>query len=275
MKRSNIFNALNSSLKWRGALLTAMLALFAFAANAQVGIGTITPDGSSQLDIQSTGKGLLIPRMLDTERAGIASPATGLLVYQTNGDAGFWYYTGSEWVPLKTAPAVANPAIIPYASGTPVVMTTLLGGLVGTTSVLGFGTNATGVSLLGGTIDATSLTNMAFAVPRNGTITSMSGFFSNTVALTLIGASATIQAQLYSAPASSNIFTPVPGAIVTLAPALTGLVAIGTVSSGLTTGLSIPVTAGTRLLLVYSATAPGSFIATTIAGYASAGVGIN
>lgn len=275
MRRKSIFNVRLSGLKLKGTLLFAFLALFAFTANAQVGIGTTTPNTSAQLDIESTNKGLLIPRMLDTERAGIASPATGLLVYQTNGDAGFWYYTGTQWIPLKTAPAVANPTIIPYASGTPVVMTVLLGGLVGTASVVGFGNSATDVSLVGGAIDATLLANMAFSVPRDGTITSMSGFFSNTVALSLIGAAATIQAQLYSAPANSNTFTPVPGAIVTLAPALTGIIAIGTVSSGVTSGLSIPVTAGTRLLLVYSASAPGSFIASTIAGYASAGVGIN
>ncbi|SEJ48983.1 BclB C-terminal domain-containing protein [Dyadobacter sp. SG02] len=275
MKRPLTFTAFVFPRVLKGTLLAALLALSALVTHAQVGVGTITPDGSSQLDIQSTSKGVLIPRMLDTDRAAILTPATGLLVYQTNGDAGFWYYTGSQWVPLKTPPAVANPTIIPYASGTPVVLTTLLGGLVGTTSVVGFGSNAAGITLIGGTIDATSLTNMAFSVPRDGTITSMSGFFSNTVALSLIGATATIQAQLYSAPPTSNVFSAVPGAIVTLAPGFTGLVAIGTIASGLTSGLSIPVTAGTRLLLVYSASAPGSFIANSIAGYASAGVGIN
>jgi len=274
MKRLSIFTAFASSVL-KGTLLTVLLALFALVANAQVGIGTISPDGSAQLDVQSTTKGMLIPRMLDSERAGILTPATGLLVYQTNADAGFWYYTGSEWVPLKTAPAVANPTIIPYASGTPVVMTTLLGGLAGTTSVVGFGSSATGISLLGGAIDATSLTNMAFSVPRNGTITSISGFFSATVGLALVGSTVTVQAQLFSAPAGSNSFAPVPGAVVTLAPPLTGIVSIGTTASGITTGLSIPVTAGSRLLLVYSATASGIGVLNTVTGYASAGVGIN
>lgn len=273
MKRLYIFNVLLSSSKLKGTFLTALLALFAFVANAQVGIGTISPDPSAQLDVQSSTKGALIPRMLDTDRMGIASPATGLLVYQTNGSAGFYYYDGVQWLPLKSE--AGGSAIIPYASGTPIVMTTLLGGLVGTTSVLGFGTSAAGVSLLGGVIDATTLTNMAFSVPRAGVITSLSGMFSTTVGLSLIGTTLNVQAQLFSAPAGSNSFAPVPGAVVNLAPGITGIVAIGTTASGITTGLNIPVAAGTRLLLVYSATATGIGLLNTLTGYASAGVAIN
>ena len=58
---------------------------------------------------------------------------------------------------------------------------------------------------------------------------------------------------------------------MTLAPPFTGILAIGTVSEGLTTGLSIPVTAGERLLMVFSAdVTAGLDIATVIAGYGSA-----
>lgn len=255
-------------------LLTGFLMLFAVASQAQVGIGTITPNASAQLDIQSTSKGLLIPRMLETERLAIASPATGLLVYQTDNTAGFYYYTGSQWTTLKT-PTTTGGTIIPYASGAPIVMTTILGGLVGTTSVLGFGSSATGVSLLGGTIDLSAITNMAFSVPRNGTITSISGFFSTTLALALIGSSINISAQLFSAPEGSNIFAPVPGGQVNLSPSLAGLVTIGSTTHGTTSGLSIPVVAGSRLILVYSATATGISVLHTISGYASAGVTIN
>jgi BclB C-terminal domain-containing protein len=128
---------------------------------------------------------------------------------------------------------------------------------------------------LGGTIDVTALSNLAFSVPRDGTITSIAGFFSTTVALTLIGSTVSITAQLFSSPTPNNIFTAVPGASVTLTPGLTGIVAIGTTSSGITDGLSIPVTAGTRLLLVFSASVTaGIDIASTITGNASGGVGI-
>ena len=64
---------------------------------AQVGIGTTTPDASAALDITSTTKGLLIPRMTETQRDAISSPATGLMIYQTDGTVGFYYYNGSSW----------------------------------------------------------------------------------------------------------------------------------------------------------------------------------
>ena len=55
------------------------------------------PDGSAILDVKSTTKGLLIPRMTVTQRIAIAFPATGLLVYQTDGNGGLWVFDGSMW----------------------------------------------------------------------------------------------------------------------------------------------------------------------------------
>lgn len=55
-------------------------------------------DASSILDLSSSSKGLLIPRMLETERTAIGSPAIGLMVYQTNGTSGFYYYDGASWI---------------------------------------------------------------------------------------------------------------------------------------------------------------------------------
>jgi len=65
---------------------------FSYTALAQVGIGTITPDASSILDLTSTSKGLLAPRMTSAQRTAIASPATGLLVYQTDGTVATMHY---------------------------------------------------------------------------------------------------------------------------------------------------------------------------------------
>jgi uncharacterized protein (DUF697 family) len=66
---------------------------------AQIGIGTTSPAPSAALEVSSTGnnKGILIPRINATQKAAIASPAEGLLVYQTTAPIGFYYYTGTAW----------------------------------------------------------------------------------------------------------------------------------------------------------------------------------
>jgi hypothetical protein len=49
------------------------------------------------LDLSSTSKGFLAPRMTETAKNAITSPAVGLLIFQTDGVVGFYYYTGSTW----------------------------------------------------------------------------------------------------------------------------------------------------------------------------------
>jgi hypothetical protein len=79
------------------------LMLFSALAYAQVGINTNNPDTSSALDITSTTGGLLIPRMTETQRDAISPTATGLMIYQTDGTVGFYYYNGSSWATLGAA----------------------------------------------------------------------------------------------------------------------------------------------------------------------------
>ena len=66
---------------------------------AQVGIGTAQPEPSAMLDIRANGnhKGLLIPRITATEKNSITAPAEGLIIYQTEGDAGFYFFNGQDW----------------------------------------------------------------------------------------------------------------------------------------------------------------------------------
>lgn len=64
---------------------------------AQVGIGTTSPDASAILEINSTDAGLLIPKMTESQRDLISSPATGLLIFQNDNASGFYYYNGSVW----------------------------------------------------------------------------------------------------------------------------------------------------------------------------------
>lgn len=62
-----------------------ILGFFSLAVlHAQVGINTTTPDASAALDIVSTNKGVLIPRVTTAQRLAIATPAPGLLVYDTD-----------------------------------------------------------------------------------------------------------------------------------------------------------------------------------------------
>ena len=63
----------------------------------QVGIGTTTPEASSILDVSSTTKGLLTPRMTEIQKNAISSPATGLLLYQTDIFKGFYYRDTTSW----------------------------------------------------------------------------------------------------------------------------------------------------------------------------------
>lgn len=66
-----------------------------------VGINNNTPDASAALDVTSTSQGILVPRMTATQRGLIASPATGLLVYQTDAPIGFYYYNGTAWASMS------------------------------------------------------------------------------------------------------------------------------------------------------------------------------
>jgi hypothetical protein len=80
-----------------------ILIFTAYISHAQVAINSTgaNPDNSAMLDVTSTTKGMLIPRMTTAERTAIASPATGLLVYD-NTLSLFYYYNGSAWTPLAT-----------------------------------------------------------------------------------------------------------------------------------------------------------------------------
>jgi len=85
---------------------------------AQVGIGTTNPNASSILDITSTTAGVLAPRMTAAQKTAISLPAASLLIYQTDGAAGFWYFDGLAWQPISSTGAFATAAnVTSNASG--------------------------------------------------------------------------------------------------------------------------------------------------------------
>lgn len=84
------------------AIKIFLFAFFLFAAgtiNAQVGIGIATPNSSAQLDVSSTSKGFLPPRMTGVQRNAITNPAVGLIIWCTNcGFSGeLQVYNGTSW----------------------------------------------------------------------------------------------------------------------------------------------------------------------------------
>ena len=75
-----------------------------------VGVGTSSPDNSAKLDVSSTDGGLLIPRMTEVQRDAIATPATGLMIFQTDGTVGFYYYSGAAWTAIGSGSGLQGPA---------------------------------------------------------------------------------------------------------------------------------------------------------------------
>jgi len=88
--------------------MTCMLLLLGNVAICQIGAFNMNPDQSAELDLTSTSKGLLIPRLtLSTDlnnTSPVTSPIEGLLIFNTgsNQTQGFYFWTGSYWSLLKS-----------------------------------------------------------------------------------------------------------------------------------------------------------------------------
>ena len=68
------------------------------SSQSAVGMGVATPEASAVVEVASTTKGFLFPRMIEDQRIAISSPATGLMVYQTDNDEGVYIYKSFGWV---------------------------------------------------------------------------------------------------------------------------------------------------------------------------------
>src|SRR5688572_26851766 len=82
---------------------TVLLILIAISSYGygQVSINATgsTPDSKAMLDVSSTSKGILIPRMSTSERDAIISPTTSLILFNTTTNA-FNYWNGSSWMAM-------------------------------------------------------------------------------------------------------------------------------------------------------------------------------
>lgn len=96
--------------------LLLLLQVRTVAQNVGINDDGSTPDNSAMLHINSTSKGLLIPRMTMDERNAILNPVNGLLIYQTTDSYGFYYYDEAKinWIPLITPYSEADPIFLRY-----------------------------------------------------------------------------------------------------------------------------------------------------------------
>jgi len=156
-------------------IFTLLLSGVSIFSYAQVGIGTNTPDNSAMLEIQTTTKGILFPRMTSVQRTAIATPANGLYVFDTNTKS-LWYYNGSFWVntadestlgDVKSGFQTADHSGWIKLDGR--AINTLTASQQAVASSLGFTTNLP---------DATT----AYLVQDNGTMGNVSGSNSRTIA---------------------------------------------------------------------------------------------
>jgi hypothetical protein len=89
----------------KSLVLLIIVILISLGLNAQVAINTdgTNPDNSAMLDVKSTTKGALLPRMTTAERIAIASPVTGLTVYDLTTRS-YWYYNSTAWAAIADSP---------------------------------------------------------------------------------------------------------------------------------------------------------------------------
>jgi hypothetical protein len=127
---------------WKCFLLL-LTVLPASSLYAQVGVGTTTPDTSSILDVSSTSKGLLMPRLTTTERDNITLPATGLMIFNTTLNDG-QLNTGTPSSPMWIGVKRRNESMIDSAFfGDNISTTGTAASLVpGMTKTVGVGTYA-------------------------------------------------------------------------------------------------------------------------------------
>jgi hypothetical protein len=196
----------------------ALAFILGIPAHAQVAINTsgVVPNASSMLDITSTSSGMLVPRMTLAQRTAIATPATSLLVFQTNGTAGFYYYTGAAWQYLNTQWTFSGTNIaFPVGSvGINIAAPTRTLDVNGTARIGANGTTITNIIKAAitqtvGAVGARASVTVTFAVANAATTSSvvispLNALPANIlIAFTRVSAVGSVQVVFYNASAAS------------------------------------------------------------------------
>jgi len=141
--------------------ITGIIFMMSQCAFAQMAVNTdgSNAETSAMLDVSSTSKGFLAPRMLASDRAGIVSPATGLLVYQTDAPAGYYFYSGSAWIQLSSSQLSQGKIYVGNASGVAAEQTLSGDVTLGETGITSIGTGKVTNDMLAGSISNDKLAN--------------------------------------------------------------------------------------------------------------------
>jgi len=164
-----------------------LLLLFAglTGSSQNVGIGTPAPNASALLELQSTNKGLLLPRVADTN--AISNPAKGLLIF-SNASNSLWFYTGGYW---QAANGGGGADIVWQAKGDSAAFTNR--------KYISVNPNAnTAIPVEGLTVDGN------LVIQQKGTVTSTAP----TAAQTITQANSAIYQNIWGADSTGRIFDP-------------------------------------------------------------------
>jgi len=172
-------NQIKSSIKVLAIILVMIVSVN--KVQSQVSIGVPVPSGSAMLDVSSTTKGFLPPRMSEIQRVLILKPDAGLIVYQTDGKKGIYYYDGTSWTYVINQGNAITPNSLLVGGGS-APMTGIEPGVAGSVLMsngtswvskqLNFSNNETVIAIGGGGIDSITSNGTVVKAPTPVYVTS-------------------------------------------------------------------------------------------------------
>lgn len=212
-------------------IVFSLMIVFTSLVEAQIGIGTTTPNASAILDITSTSKGLLLPRLTTTQRDAIASPVSGLMVFNTTTNK-VNIFVGAGWDELNTTATYGSIATIDCAGSTNAGTINLGTEASGVTSTISY-TGGNGLAHNGQVVTSTGVTGLTATLTAgsfasgNGTLvytitgTPATGGTAN-FALSIGGQSCALQIDVSFWPAAGYVHCGTPTAVVEVVSTVTG-----------------------------------------------------